>query len=87
MKKITPEEMSKLQIMNRGYNDTESSRSKVAEIVNEIKNMATGEILLLSNDDWQLKTHPRMRLRNILPDIKISIKTLKDKTGWVIIKS
>ena len=80
MKKITFSEAQKLQYV---YSPTRSV-SKIQKVIESIKELNYHECLIIEKEDWVLKTDPRQRLRNIIPEIKISVRTLDDASGWVV---
>ena len=79
MKKITIEEYQKLHFLI----------GMVSELSNNILNLADGEMLFISKEEWKLKTSPgrlistaKYHPRGALKGIKLWTRTTEE--GWVI---
>lgn len=87
MRKITQEEKQSLSFYTVGKSGsslTSHNSSAVKSIVDMILSLDVEESFILEKEEWKLKTNPSQRLRNILPNVKISVNRLTDDSGWVI---
>ena len=85
MLKITQEELQKLDFCTRGKGKSNTT-SKIKEIIDVIKKMQPSDIIKIEKSEWVLKTTPRQRLRSALPGIKLSVLSLTDESGWIVIR-
>ena len=86
MKKISPEEVSNYSFTKRGYKLNNASQSKVQKIKDTINGLNVGEALIITKEEWPLKTPPRQFLSNEMRDVKKQTGTLQDGSGWIIIR-
>lgn len=85
MKKITQQELDQLDYCERGKG-RKDNQSQIQHIIDEVNKLKPTEILKIDTADWTLKTTPRQRLRNAMPGVKFSVLSLRDESGWIVIK-
>ncbi|MCG3166759.1 MAG: hypothetical protein POELPBGB_02541 [Bacteroidia bacterium] len=81
MKKLTPEELDKMELKPPG---------RVGYVRSAIVNMKPGEILLIEPKDWKWKDKwPDTlckRIEQKHKDMKLKVSIAMDKSGWVVVR-
>lgn len=79
MKKVTPDSFQ----YSKGGSKKDTETQKLIE---NIDSLQEGEAILITKNEWKKKTKPNEYLRMYFMAGTISIRTVADNSGWVVIK-
>lgn len=85
MNKINFFEFKSLKFKSRGA----GMGKPVSPYMESVKSLRLGEGFLITNDEWNYKTRPTQYFTAFQKKlgIKLTIRTLKDDSGWALIRT